>query len=393
MDGFAWFWAPPQGVLEISRGSEQSEDPRNSWNCCRTPEGCKNCRQQRDDVLAPLRGAKFMPPETGGLRPPANFWHAFGVQFDCALASPKTESALEHRLRRAAVGAVALAVFSGEKFEEGGDGVLHLLARDDLVDEAVLEEEFGGLEAFGQFFLRGFLDDAGAGEADTGAGFGEDDIAEGGEAGHDASHGGVGEDGEVGEVGLGVAGEGGAGFGHLHEAVNAFIHAGTAGGGDDDGGDFFVGGAFDGAGDFFADDGAHAGTKEAKVHHGEADGEGIEGAGAGDDGVGEAGAFAVLGEFVAVRGLAGEVEGVGGAEVGVEFLPGALVDEEIDAAVAIEGEMVTADGDDVPVGFEVFFVDDFAAEGAFFPQALGDVLLLDRDGRILGFGKKGGHAG
>src|SRR5262245_48087375 len=71
-----------------------------------------------------------------------------------------------------------------------GDFRFQAGAGDDAVDEAVLEEELAGLETFGEFQADGSLDSARAGEADEGFGFGEDQVAERGEAGRDAAHGG-----------------------------------------------------------------------------------------------------------------------------------------------------------------------------------------------------------
>lgn len=62
-----------------------------------------------------------------------------------------------------------------EGAEEAGELRLHLLAVDDHVDEAALQEELRGLEAFGEVLVGRLLDHAGAGEADERAGFGADD--------------------------------------------------------------------------------------------------------------------------------------------------------------------------------------------------------------------------
>jgi hypothetical protein len=64
----------------------------------------------------------------------------------------------------------------------------------------VFEEELGALEAFGELLADGLFDDAGAGEADERAGFGDVEVAEHGEAGGDAAGGGVGEDADVGDA-------------------------------------------------------------------------------------------------------------------------------------------------------------------------------------------------
>ena len=66
-------------------------------------------------------------------------------------------------------------------------------AGDDGVEETVVEQKFGALKTFGEFLADGLLDDAGAGETDERAGFGDVEIAEHGETGGDAAGGGVGE--------------------------------------------------------------------------------------------------------------------------------------------------------------------------------------------------------
>ena len=78
-----------------------------------------------------------------------------------------------------------------------GDGASQVAAVDDPVDEAVLAEEFARLKAAGQLNPDGLLDHAGAGEPDQGLGLGQDEVAQRGEAGRDAAHGGVSEDADV----------------------------------------------------------------------------------------------------------------------------------------------------------------------------------------------------
>src|SRR5437667_2677683 len=90
-------------------------------------------------------------------------------------------------------GGGGLFLAGGEVIEIFDEAGLHFFARDDGVYETAVEEEFGGLKTGGQFGLGGVFDDAGAGETDHGAGFGNNEVAYGGEAGHDAGHGGVGE--------------------------------------------------------------------------------------------------------------------------------------------------------------------------------------------------------
>ena len=88
---------------------------------------------------------------------------------------------------------------------EAREGLAELGARDDRVYKTVLHQVFGRLEVFRQFLADGLLDDAAAGEANSGLGFGENDIAEHGKAGGDASGGGVGENGDIEQAAIAMS--------------------------------------------------------------------------------------------------------------------------------------------------------------------------------------------
>ena len=144
--------------------------------------------------------------------------------------------------------------------------ILHFFARDDGVDQAVVEEKFGGLEARRKFGLSGVFDDARPGETDHRARFGENEIADTGEAGHDTGVSWMGENADVGQFCLRMIRECAAGLCHLHEAEHAFVHARAAAGGNDDDREIFRGAEFDQASEFFADDGAHRTAEETEIH-------------------------------------------------------------------------------------------------------------------------------
>src|ERR1700722_3995748 len=110
------------------------------------------------------------------------------------MTSRKTEAAPK------TTGKQQLRLALGHPGEGLGEVGLHLLAGDDGVEEAVLEEELGALEALGELLADGLLDDAGASEDDQGAGFGDVEVAEHGEAGGDAAGGGMGHDGDIGDA-------------------------------------------------------------------------------------------------------------------------------------------------------------------------------------------------
>ena len=77
-------------------------------------------------------------------------------------------------------------------------------------------------------------DDPGPGEADEAPRLGQGHIAQAGEAGGHAAGGGVGEVTDEQAALFREGGNGGAGFGHLHQAENALLHPRAAAGGEDD---------------------------------------------------------------------------------------------------------------------------------------------------------------
>src|SRR5580698_1438956 len=113
----------------------------------------------------------------------------------------------------------------GHEIQRAGNIRLELASVNYGVEEAMFEQEFAALEAFGEFLADRLLDDPGAGEADQRARFGDVEVSEHGEAGGDASGGGVGEETDVGDAGFVELGEAGGDFSQLHEAYYAFHHA------------------------------------------------------------------------------------------------------------------------------------------------------------------------
>jgi hypothetical protein len=255
----------------------------------------------------------------------------------------------------------------------------------------VLQQELGALESFRQLLADGLLDDAGAGESDESAGFGDVEVAQHGEAGGDASGGGVGEDGDEGDAGLVEAGERGGDLGELHEADDAFHHAGSAGRGDGDEGVALVAGAVDGAGDGFADDGAHAAADEAVLHDGEDDGVGSEETLGVDDGVVEAGVLAGFFEARLVGLEVGELERIGGLQVAVDDLE-AGAEEGFDAGEGADAAVASAFGADLEIGFELGLPDGLAAAVALGPEAFG-ADAIGAGLKFVVFAPEPGHGG
>ena len=96
----------------------------------------------------------------------------------------------------------------------------------------MLHQIFGALEAFGQLFADGLLDDARPGKADQRAGLGDVDVAEHGIGGGDAAGGRVGQHDDVGQAGFLQPVDRHRGARQLHQRQDAFLHARAAGGGE-----------------------------------------------------------------------------------------------------------------------------------------------------------------
>ena len=112
--------------------------------------------------------------------------------------------------------------------------------RHDGVNEAVLQQVFGPLEALGQLFTDGLLDDAGPRKPDQRPRLCQHDIAQAGKAGGDAAGGGVGEHRDIQPPMLRKALDGSGGLGHLHQREDPLLHAGAAAGGKQDQGSLFL---------------------------------------------------------------------------------------------------------------------------------------------------------
>ena len=135
----------------------------------------------------------------------------------------------------------------------------------DGIQEAVLQQIFGALEALGELFADGLLNHPRAGEADQGAGLGQHDVPQAGKAGGDAAGGGVGEHRDVEAALLGEPLQGGRGLGHLHQGEDTLLHPGPAAGGEKDEGELVLVGVLHQPGDLLPDGGGHAAHEKAAV--------------------------------------------------------------------------------------------------------------------------------
>ena len=127
------------------------------------------------------------------------------------------------------------------------------------------------MESFWQGDAHGAFNHARTGKTNERFGLGDHHIAhEGKTCGH-AAHGRVGQDADVRQAFLRQAGEGGIGFGHLHERQQALLHAGATSGGEANERHFLLDGGVHAAHKTLADHRAHRAAHEvefkASGHH------------------------------------------------------------------------------------------------------------------------------
>ena len=137
------------------------------------------------------------------------------------------------------------------------------------VDDAVLQQVFGALKPFGQFFPDGLFDHACAGEADQRAGLGDLDVAQHGERGGDAAGGGIGQHNDEGQAGVFDQPRGDDRARHLHQADRAFLHARAARGGEHDQRRLLQHREARRGDDRLAQSGAHGTADEGELHGGD----------------------------------------------------------------------------------------------------------------------------
>src|SRR5450755_908510 len=272
-----------------------------------------------------------------------------------------------------------------QEIERGSDEAFQFFAGNDRVEESVLQQEFGALKSIGQRLADGLLDHARAGETDQRAGFADIQIAEHGEAGGDATGGGIGQHRDVRDFGVVQSRQRGRNFGELHQADGAVYHAGAARARDDEQRLTGVEANLHSAGHVLADPRAHGAADKIKFHRAadyRAPGELAFG---GDDGVVHAELFA---GFLQAHGVGlgvYEFQRVGRGHASVVLGP-AAVEEHLQALLGVHFEMEAALGADQEIGFEILAEDDGAAGLALDPQTFGaHFALFGRSGLLDGF--------
>src|SRR6516162_2460875 len=187
-----------------------------------------------------------------------------------------------------------------EVIEQRNQRHTQLFAMDDLVNKAMFLKEFGRLEPSWKFLLGCFLYYTGTGEADHAFWFGQNDIPERCEAGHNTGGGRMSEHRDIRQSGLSMPGESSAGFGHLHEAEHALIHPSAARSRNNNHGFSVPCASLDQPSYFLADDRAHRRREKTEVHYGNFDGPVFKLSRAGQDRILHTGFLLVAFESIAV---------------------------------------------------------------------------------------------
>ena len=121
------------------------------------------------------------------------------------------------------------AYVRADRVQGQGDGRAQVVARNDAIDEAVLEQELGGMTARRERPAEELLGHARSGEADEGFRLGVDDIAETGERCEHATRGRVGQYGDKRQAGVFHLLDLRRGLGHLEQGEQSLLHARAAG--------------------------------------------------------------------------------------------------------------------------------------------------------------------
>ena len=223
----------------------------------------------------------------------------------------------------------------------------------DDVEEAVLEQELGALEAGRQRLPDGLLDDPWPGEPDQGVRLGDDHVAQHGEAGRHAAGGRVQQDRDVGQPGLAQPAQRRRGLGHLHQREDALLHARAARGGEDQRRDLPLERPLEHPGDLLAGDRAHRSAHELEHEDPQLDRDLLDARRAGAQGVGSAGRPPGRPQPIAVLLRIAEAERVDALDRPVRLDEAPRIDHQLDPAGRRQRKVVLALRADVVVLLQV----------------------------------------
>jgi len=257
-----------------------------------------------------------------------------------------------------------------------GQRGLELLALDDVVEEAVLHDELGGLEALGQVSADGLAHHARPGEADQRARLGDVQVAQHGVGGRDAARGRVGQQRDERQLRVGQQAQLGRGLGHLHEREGRLHHPCPARFRDDQQRVALFDAVVDGPADLLAHHRAHRAADEGEVHGRHHQRKPRDLAMRRDDRVLQARLllrrFQAVGVFLRVH----ELQRVGRLQVRVQLLVLVVIEQDAQVVLRRDAVVVAALHANREVVMVVRHGRYLLALGTLEPQAFLDVLLV-----------------
>ncbi len=240
----------------------------------------------------------------------------------------------------------------------------------------MLQQVFGLLEAFGQLFADGLLDDARPGEADQRPGLGQMHIAQHGVGGRHPAGGRMGQHHDIGQPGLLQILHGDGRARHLHERQDGLLHARPAGGDEEDEGRLALYGLAHGGDDGLAHGHAHGAAHELEVLHTDDHVQPVQLARPGQDGVvapglgarrlQPVGVFLVVAEFQRIAGYLGKFES----------LVFAAVEHVLQPLYGRHAHVIARFGHHPQIGFQILVEHHLARLRAGDPHVLRHLALL-----------------
>src|SRR4051812_3343462 len=248
------------------------------------------------------------------------------------------------------------------------DRVAQLVARDDLVHEAVLVQELGALEAFRQLLRDRAGSDARARETDERLWLGQVDVAQRSERGEHAAGGRVGHEADVRHAGLAEPTERCARLGQLHERQRALLHSCSTTRRNDDQRNALGERELRGTCDLLADDRAHRAAHEGEVHDADRDARPTDRARAPLGRIAHTGRGARRGEPLGIGLLVDERQHVDRLQPGILLAKAVAIEEQPEPRVDAQPEVMPTTRADALVLVQRLVVEHLLAVGTARPQ-------------------------
>lgn len=207
------------------------------------------------------------------------------------------------------------------------------------VDEALLQQKLGTLEAGGQLLAYGLLNDPGSGKATQRIGLSDNDVAFHGEARHNAACGGITEHRDEQPTRIRVTFDSTRGLGHLHQRQCTFLHACATGEAKAHHRKVFLEGMFEQPGNLLSHYRAHRTHHETGIHSEDTGLITAYSALTCNDALAFAGLIAQLGKLF---GVIWEAKWITALQIGPEFPKAAGIRKKGDAGARRDAHVVIA---------------------------------------------------